>query len=420
MRHAHPNASKRLRTLATLMIIAVLVVPCYRAASATPAQIPGADATPVLAYYYIWFTEESWSSAKRDIPLLGSYSSDDRDVMRMHIQWAKSVGIDGFIVSWKDTETLTRRLIQLVEIAREESFKLTIIYQGLDFYRDPLPVTKIATDLQLFVELFYGDSVFDLLGKPLVIWSGTWMFDREEIEYVTSSARDNLLILGSQKSVKDYEAIADLIDGNAYYWSSVNPSTHPDYPGKLQEMSDAIHARGGFWIAPAAPGFDARHLGGEREIPRNEGAMLETQMKVAFSSVPDAIGVISWNEFSETSHVEPSCLYGTQELSVLASLLGGTLPAVNALCDQIALGHAQAGTYARLASATPVGAEESTTAPTLDWDSSAPEGRMDVGASVQGKLLLAPFGLLMFICVLVVVRRSLRTVANRADPNSDQ
>ena len=34
---------------------------------------------------------------------MGRYSSDDRDVMRQQVRWAKRAGIDGFIVSWKST-----------------------------------------------------------------------------------------------------------------------------------------------------------------------------------------------------------------------------------------------------------------------------------------------------------------------------
>jgi len=56
--------------------------------------------------------------------LLGWYSSDDRAVMLQQVQWAKSAGIDGFIVSWKSTDVLNRRLEQLIEVAEQENFKL--------------------------------------------------------------------------------------------------------------------------------------------------------------------------------------------------------------------------------------------------------------------------------------------------------
>jgi len=48
-----------------------------------------------------------------------------------------------------------------------------------------------------------------------------------------------------------------------------------------------------------------------------------TTVAAESSAAPDAIGVISWNEFSENSHIEPSRQYGDQSLQTLAQLLGG-------------------------------------------------------------------------------------------------
>jgi hypothetical protein len=45
-------------------------------------------------------------------------------------------------------------------------------------------------------------------------------------------------------------------------------------------------------------------------------------------SSPDAIGLISWNEFSENSHVEPSENYGDRYLKVLARMQDAPAPVV--------------------------------------------------------------------------------------------
>lgn len=296
----------------------------------TPVIASGGDfaGTPVLAYYYIWFNPDSWERAKVDFPLLGRYSSDDTEVMRQHVRWAKGAGIDGFIVSWKNTDVLTSRLRLLIDVCTEEDFQLAIIYQGLDVERAPLPAPRIAADLDFFAREFDDHPVFALFDKPLVIWSGTWQFTREELSLVTQTRRERLLILASERNPDDVRNIADLVDGNAYYWSSVNPHTFPGYVEKLQAMEQAVHERGGIWIAPAAPGFDARLLGGERVVNREGGDMLRIQLEGAIQSAPDAIGVISWNEFSENSHIEPSCLYQNESLITLAGILGGIAPPV--------------------------------------------------------------------------------------------
>ncbi len=311
------------------------------AAPTAPTEAPPAAASvagpPLFAYYYQWFVPNSWNRAKTDLPVLGAYSSEDPWVMRKHIQQAKAAGITGFIVSWKDTPTNTRRLRTLMSVAAEERFSLSMIYQGLDFYRNPLPVARVAADFATFAKEFAGNPVFARLGgKPLSIFSGTWAYSHAEVAKVTSAVRPGLLVLSTEKNVEGYRRLADVTDGNAYYWSSVNPATNPTYATKLNEMSAAVHADGKYWIAPFAPGFDARLVGGSKEVPRNDGQTLRIEYGTALRSSPDALGLISWNEFSENTHVEPSKKYGTRYLDVLSELRHTSAPAPAAGVDSSA------------------------------------------------------------------------------------
>jgi hypothetical protein len=300
-----------------LLGAALLPMPSMAQTGPAPAANPAHPPIPLLAYYYIWFDPSSWDRAKIDLPQLGPYSSDDPKVMRQHIDWAKEAGIGGFIVSWKSTPTLNRRLQQLMEIADAADFKLAMIYEGLDFQRNPLPVAQVDSDFDYFLTHFAADKAFSIFSKPLAIWSGTWKFTPDEIKQVTSTRRDRLTILATEKNVADYQRIASLVDGDAYYWSSVNPDTYPNYGNKLNDMANAIHARSGLWIAPAAPGFDARLVGGTQTVDRKDGATLRLQLSTAFAASPDAVGLISWNEFSENSYIEPSQKYGRRYLDVL-------------------------------------------------------------------------------------------------------
>ena len=276
---------------------------------------------PLFAYYYIWFSHNSWARAKTDLPLVGTYSSSDPGVMRHQIEQAKSAGITGFIVSWKDTPLNDQRLELLMRVAAQEHFKLAMIYEGLDFSRKPLPVSQVAADFVTFRDRFAGNPVFYRVdGKPLTIWSGTWAFSYAQVAQVTSAVRPQLLVLSTEKDMTGFERIAGVTDGDAYYWSSVNPATNTGYGAKLDRMSQAIRRAGKYWIAPFAPGFDARLVGGQRAVPRDNGQTLRTEYAVAVRSSPDMLGLISWNEFSENSYVEPSKNYGYQSLDVLRQL----------------------------------------------------------------------------------------------------
>jgi hypothetical protein len=281
---------------------------------------------PILAYYYIWFDPSSWGRAKKDVPLLGRYSSDERAVMRRHIELARSAGIDGFLVSWKDTPKLTERLHRLVEIARVEHFKLGIVYQGLDFARDPIPVSKVAADLRLLADTYAGDPVFDVVGgRPVVVWTGTDAFSAADLRLATDPVQDRLMMLASSRSTEQWQRVSDSFEGNAYYWSSVNPAK-TWYPRELTKMGQAVHATGGLWVAPAAAGFDATLVGGKTVVERNDGRTLETELTTAVRSAADVIGLISWNEFTENSHIEPSERYGGSALAVVAGFTGSGTP----------------------------------------------------------------------------------------------
>ena len=341
----------RTRRLAALVAAAVLggvfgyPAPAGYAAGSSTAASPSATAgspsraaptptEPLFAFFYQWFDPSSWNRAKIDYPAIGRYSSDDRSVMREQIEQAKQAGIQGFIVSWKDSVVNTRRLHALADVAAQEHFSLAMIYQGLDFNRHPLPASEVAADFKTFEAQFAANPVFDRLGgKTLTIFSGTWEFSHDDVAKVTRDVRSRMLVLSTEKSVAGYQRIADVTDGDAYYWSSVNPQTNPTYSNKLNDMSRAIHADGKYWIAPFAPGFDARLVGGQKAVPRNNGATLRTEYNMAIKSSPDMLGLISWNEFSENTYVEPSLHYGRTYLTVLADLTHTVAPTPSSAVD---------------------------------------------------------------------------------------
>jgi hypothetical protein len=313
-------------TLMSSVVVATGAVGATAGSGVTGSANGSTDSrqVPVLAYYYIWFQPTSWQRAKLDFPLLGNYSSDDVEVMRQHVRMAKAAGIDGFLVSWKHVPNLDQRLEQLVRVARDANFKLSIVYQGLDFHRDPLEPDVVAQDLQWFADQYSGNPVFGMFGQPVVVWTGTGEFTTDEVNSVIEPVQDRLAVLGSAKNVEDYLRVAPYVRGNAYYWSSVDPDKDSFYAEKLNEMAQVVHDDdGGLWIAPAAPGFDSTLLGGRRVVGRDNGRVLRRQLDVALSSSPDAVGLISWNEFSENSHIEPSEKYGAVALQTVSDVLGG-------------------------------------------------------------------------------------------------
>jgi Glycosyl hydrolase family 99 len=363
--------------------------PVAQLTSQTPAH------PPLFAYYYAWFDHSSWDRAKKDYPLIGRYSSDDESVVRKQMQQARWAGIDGFIVSWKSTPVNDRRLRMLMRLASEEHLRLAVIYQGLDFHRNPLPVATVLHDFQLFHDAFATDPVFAKAGSKVVtVWSGTWKFSTADVRRVTGAVRDRLAVLATEKNVAGYERVAGLTDGDAYYWSSVNPETNTNHGGKLQDMAQAVHAHHGYWIAPFAPGFDARDVGGTQVVDRREGRTLRTEYAAAMASAPDALGLISWNEFSENTYVEPSVKYGDASLNILHDLRFATMPTPSSAADS-----------SETASAAP------STGPTSAGSASAGSGTGLAAALLasDGPMIALGIGLLtLLLFVAAATRKALR------------
>ncbi|MCZ0978900.1 hypothetical protein O1L60_05825 [Streptomyces diastatochromogenes] len=263
-----------MRPLSALLAALLLALTGSGAASSEPRPATvapaAADASrpPLLAYYYQWFSPGSWQRAKTDLPLAGPYSSDDAQVIGRQIAEAKSAGIDGFLVGWKHGTVNDRRLRKLVDAAEASHFKLALVYQSLDFHRRPLPVAQVAADFRYFRDHFADSpALLRFAGRPLTVWSGTWEYSHADVARVTSAVRGRLKVLASEKNVAGYRRIADVTDGDAYYWSSAVPGTTPGYAEKLREMARAVHADHKIWVAPCAPGFDARLVGGTQAVP---------------------------------------------------------------------------------------------------------------------------------------------------------
>lgn len=302
-------------------VLAVLVFACAPSAvagsssSSTTAAATSSDGVPVYAYFYQWFERGSWNRAKQDLPLAGTYSSDDPHVLRSQIAQARWAGIDGFLTSWKSTPPLNRRLELLLRMAAPTHFDVGVVYEALDFYRRPLSIDTVRSDLSYLVDRWAG-SMHSAFGRPLIIWTGTNEYTHAEIATVHRVLAGRAYLLAASKNVDDYRRIADVVDGEAYYWSSANPLS-AGTAAKLHDMASTVHAHHQIWICPAAPGFDGRPLGHTRVIDRDGGTTFEQSLSIAEHSSPDAIGVISWNEWSENTYIEPGRMYGRRELDVL-------------------------------------------------------------------------------------------------------
>jgi hypothetical protein len=215
----------------------------------------------------------------------------------------------------------------LHSIAAAEDFKLAITYQAQDFNRDPLPAPQVRRDLEELAATYADDPVFHLLGdRPVVALSGTWHYSADELRWITEPVASRLMVLATEKNIEGYERVASAVEGELYYWSSGDPQETDGYERKLLAMADVAREHCGIWVAPVIPGFDARQIGGRIVVDRRNGETLRSSWEAALTTAPDLVAVISWNEFSENTHIEPSTAFGTRYLDVLRTLTGSPSP----------------------------------------------------------------------------------------------
>jgi hypothetical protein len=355
-------------------LLATLTDGLGRPASATVASAGTGTSTPrVFAYYYLWWSASHWKAmlgsqyptTASPLPLPATldasgcgpvsryvgntltdvpqhlYSQDDPGFIEADVRQAAGAGLTGFAVNWAGSGTATqtvtstpysRRLQALVDAVHKVNaegipFKLWLSYKAS---ATVLPQSYIDNDLNYFLAKYANDSAFDRAKspKPTVIWQGSRKYSVSVLQAIGSKYRAKLRILGDETSWSTSRAA--YLDGNAYYWSSQNPYSNPQSFSQLASLANSVRASGTnpdgtakVWVAPFAPGYDKQLAGGSSCVPRRGGGTLKTLFTGNAATKPDAFGLISWNEITEGSYIDPMTRYGTQGLDVLRTLIAG-------------------------------------------------------------------------------------------------
>ena len=311
------------------------------------AQTPGAaDSTPtrpkLWASYYPWYETATgrhgrwsfWSDDKtkspnpkpksKAQPLIGYYDSDDPSVVRWHIRLAKASGIDAFIASWWDKFNLTGAAFEnvLLPIAAEEGFKAAIFSELAQYHQDVKALIRQMSDYLRRVK--DNPAYLRVDGKPFI--------------YVYQVPFEPKLTIATFKELR-LGVEAEL---GPMYWMMdkiINPNDTglkfpeewlrlPEIPmfgfygtfsvkriWKYQDLvpiykrlAKQAHAAGKKVLLPAHPGHDNSGFRPDDYfiIPRESGATLRGYLRAAAEAGADAILLTSFNEWPETTVVEPS------------------------------------------------------------------------------------------------------------------
>lgn len=362
--------------------LAVAVVLVMSAASVQGAEKP--QRPLVLAHYYTWYTTPfgaggEWGHwqhggkssllerpndpetllfppAIREIssgayPLIGPYDSMDREVVRWHIRLAKAAGIDGFLVDWWGAAgwqtpagwTHDVFVKTVLPIAEEEKFKVVLFDETPQFYDDFETVKKWT--MQYLKQFKDSPSWLHIDGKPAwavyQLWEGKLSPEqgRELMEYVEEQVGPVYWIVDRMRGRADENGFelftpAEWLEipqlgcvmGHAmfsthriYEFADLAPA-YKDYARRLKAAGKAV-------LLPVHPGHDNRKIAEEPWVmPRRDGQTLRDFWKAALEADADIIGITSFNEWPETTIVEPALTWPDpyQYLRLIAELQGRT------------------------------------------------------------------------------------------------
>jgi hypothetical protein len=295
--------------------------------AAPPAQ---SSSDPlVLAFYYTWFDEATWTHDRlSDLPA-EPYVSRDRGVMGRHIDQAKAAGIDAFLVAWYgpsgDSNQTEPNLTALLEEAAARNFKIGILFETDSPF---LGGTGAATAaLQHALSVHASKPAFLRVdGRPVIFFWRPTIYGVEAWRSIRSQADPGYGSIWISEGVNT--AYLAVFDGHHLYSNTWNPPADLTYTNqKFANQVAAAREQYGiykFWVATVMPGYNDVRIrgGGGFATDREGGAYFERAWQAAIASRPNWIVINSFNEWPEGSYIEPSQAFGGHFLNLSAGWSG--------------------------------------------------------------------------------------------------
>jgi hypothetical protein len=293
-----------------------------------PAPAAAAGNRPVLAMYYAWFDNNTWSSGQLSDQPAAPYVSSDRSTIERQVGQAQQAGIDAFELDWWGPNNPTDTNLQtLLSVANEHNFKVTICFDlNSPFQHNAGDVTNFLT----YARRYETDPAWlQFKGRPVVVFYGVQKYDVGTWPAIRAQADpgNHALWIGEGDDFS-YLSVFDGIYPYSIAWS-------PDPAGQLASYASRTRAvTGKLWMATTMPGYDDTHLGRSNgfAVSRQNGAYYTSVWQGAIATNPDLISIATFNEWPEGSTIEPSVSYGNLYLQLTKQTRLGWLtdPAITA------------------------------------------------------------------------------------------
>ena len=286
---------------------------------------------PVLAFYYMWYTPQTWCLCHMsDLPTIAYNSNDDATIDRQ-VTWAANAGITGFVSSWwgpggTTDKNFAKLLTHSAALQQKTGQHFT---SAIYFESDSTGLNsekKIMDALRFILANYSNNSnYFHWQGKPVIFFAnplgngrtlGMWADVRRQVDphNLTNWSAEGVNI-----------AMLNVFDGihffSAGYWGILHgtmKAVDQEFRNKVDAYNRAHHTKK-IWAAGVLPGYNDTKVPGRKFtyiVPRNNGATYATSWLAAMASNPDWITITTFNEWFEGAMIEPSVHFGTQYLDL--------------------------------------------------------------------------------------------------------
>ncbi len=295
---------------------------CQKDAVSTSAQLPFIypsftpvkDHPEVAAFYFSWYVKNQWDCQLDMYPELGEYDSADQAVLTKQINWATQAGLNDLILAWRSTnnemgQRIDSHVPSLMASAAENNIKIPFM---VDVYPNRTPQT-VEADVAYLIKTYSKSPAWYTCCWPTPYLPST---SPKPVFLVYYSSSDNATPSSWTKVVDDIHAKygAVMLVHNNYdpTWVTVGHFDGMFQYGTSQPFNERTLAQSlpakAWYLPTATPGFNAYlSKGWEGVLDRNSGATYDQSWFNALDLGNDMpmVSVTSFNEWTETSQIEP-------------------------------------------------------------------------------------------------------------------